>query len=371
MADQTKQESGRIIRICDIWCMREESEVSGLWKHRNSESNRIRGVVTTSRYGRRKKTMSGSSKSEWKISGTQDLSTGFISIKSRLRGRLRDEDSGLNEKWLKLCDFEKKTWAKDINISSRDQTCGSRLVSCSFLIKSDMGCVLSREVVQSDGELSGRYSKESRDVRDYHSYSHSRKAWLEQSNLVQLSEALKLVQWLLDDKEYVISQSLGVFQSGYAESSLQKRHSRVVTLESSRQLGMASALETLCGQAFGAKKYHMLGVYMQRSWIPDDIAELSGVVSVWVIPLHFAFCLSFPLQRFLQCQLKSHVPAFAAGVGLVVHFLVCWLFVDGLKLGAVGTMATNARISVDSLSICMTINGWENMIPLAFFAGTG
>ncbi|KAJ4897199.1 MATE efflux family protein [Raphanus sativus] len=229
-------------------------------------------------------------------------------------------------------------------------------------------------------------------------------------------------------------------------------------------LGMASALETLCGQAFGAKKYHMLGVYMQRSWIvlffccilllptylfttpvlkllgqPDDIAELSGVVSVWVIPLHFAFCLSFPLQRFLQCQLKSHVPAFGAGVGLVVHFLVCWLFVDGLKLGAVGTMATvsiswwvnilillaysvcggcpltwtgfsseaftglgefvklsassgvmlclenwyyriliimtgnlqNARIAVDSLSICMTINGWENMIPLAFFAGTG
>jgi MATE family multidrug resistance protein len=97
-------------------------------------------------------------------------------------------------------------------------------------------------------------------------------------------------------------------------------------------LGMASALETLCGQAFGAKKYHMLGVYMQRSWIvlffccvlllptyifttpvlkflgqPDDIAELSGVVAIWVIPLHFAFTLSFPLQRFLQCQLKNRV----------------------------------------------------------------
>nr|BAJ34454.1 unnamed protein product [Eutrema halophilum] len=31
----------------------------------------------------------------------------------------------------------------------------------------------------------------------------------------------------------------------------------------------------------------------------------------------------------------------------------------------------NPRIAVDSLSICMTINGWEMMIPLAFFAGTG
>ncbi|KAL1196398.1 Protein DETOXIFICATION 27 [Cardamine amara subsp. amara] len=229
-------------------------------------------------------------------------------------------------------------------------------------------------------------------------------------------------------------------------------------------LGMASALETLCGQAFGAKKYYMLGVYMQRSWIvlsfccllllptyllatpvlkflgqPDDIAELSGVVAVWVIPLHFAFALSFPLQRFLQCQLKNQVTAVASAVALVVHILVSWLFVDGLKLGVVGTMATisiswwvnvlillgyavcggcpltwtgfsseaftglweflklsassgvmlclenwyyriliimtgnlqNARIAVDSLSICMSINGWEMMIPLAFFAGTG
>lgn len=30
---------------------------------------------------------------------------------------------------------------------------------------------------------------------------------------------------------------------------------------------MGSALETLCGQAFGAGKLRMLGVYMQRSWI--------------------------------------------------------------------------------------------------------
>ncbi|PSS30146.1 Protein DETOXIFICATION like, partial [Actinidia chinensis var. chinensis] len=31
----------------------------------------------------------------------------------------------------------------------------------------------------------------------------------------------------------------------------------------------------------------------------------------------------------------------------------------------------NAEIAVDALSICMNINGWEMMIPLAFFAGTG
>jgi MATE family multidrug resistance protein len=31
------------------------------------------------------------------------------------------------------------------------------------------------------------------------------------------------------------------------------------------QLGMASALDTLCGQAFGARQYYLLGIYMQRA----------------------------------------------------------------------------------------------------------
>ncbi|CAA7045613.1 unnamed protein product, partial [Microthlaspi erraticum] len=130
-------------------------------------------------------------------------------------------------------------------------------------------------------------------------------------------------------------------------------------------LGMASALETLCGQAFGAKEHEMMGVYLQRSWIvlslcailllpmyifaspilkflgqPDDIAELSGVIAVWVIPVHFSFVFFFPLNRFLQCQLKNMVIAISAGVALVVHIFVCLLFVYGLKLGVIGTMAT-------------------------------
>jgi MATE family multidrug resistance protein len=33
------------------------------------------------------------------------------------------------------------------------------------------------------------------------------------------------------------------------------------------QLGMGSAVETLCGQAYGAHKYDMLGIYLQRSMI--------------------------------------------------------------------------------------------------------
>ncbi|CAL5323772.1 unnamed protein product [Camellia sinensis] len=210
-------------------------------------------------------------------------------------------------------------------------------------------------------------------------------------------------------------------------------------------LGMASALETLCGQAYGAKKYQMLGIYMQRSWIvlficgvillpfyifatpilkllgqPSDIAELSGV-------------------RFLQSQLKTAAIAWVSVAALAVHSLVSWWFVYRLKFDLVGVVVTlnfswwisvfglfayvvlggcpltwigfsieafsglwefvklsaasgvmlclenwyyrilvlmtgnlqNAEIAVDALSICMNINAWEMMIPLAFFAGIG
>lgn len=128
---------------------------------------------------------------------------------------------------------------------------------------------------------------------------------------------------------------------------------------------MASALETLCGQAFGAKKYHMLGIYMQRSWIvlflcailllpmylfatpilkllgqPSDLAEQAGMVSIWLIPLHFSFVFLFPLQRFLQCQLKNSIIAIMSAVALVVHIFVSWLFVYHFKFGLIGTALT-------------------------------
>lgn len=128
---------------------------------------------------------------------------------------------------------------------------------------------------------------------------------------------------------------------------------------------MASALETLCGQAYGAKKYHMLGIYMQRSWIvltvccvlllplylcaspllklmgqPADVAELSGEVARWLIPLHFSFAFQFPLQRFLQSQLKTAAIAWVTLVGLIVHVFVSWLLVAQFKLGLIGTAVT-------------------------------
>ncbi len=85
---------------------------------------------------------------------------------------------------------------------------------------------------------------------------------------------------------------------------------------------MESALETLCGQAFGAGQVYMLGVYMQRSWIilwisciillpiyvfatpilkllgqEDDIADLAGKFTILVIPQLFSLAINFPAQK--------------------------------------------------------------------------
>ncbi|GAB4861311.1 Protein DETOXIFICATION 27 [Ancistrocladus abbreviatus] len=229
-------------------------------------------------------------------------------------------------------------------------------------------------------------------------------------------------------------------------------------------LGMASALETLCGQAFGAKRLDMLGIYLQRSWIvlflccvillpiyiwagpilkligmSDEVANESELVALWMIPLHFSFAFEFPLQRYLQSQLKTQIIAWVSLGAFVVNIFLSWLLVDVIPLGVVGLSIAldvswwamvfgllaytvfggcpdtwsgfswqafsglwefvklsaaagvmlclenwyyrilvlmtgklkNAEIAVDALSICMSINGWEMMIPLAFFAAAG
>lgn len=73
---------------------------------------------------------------------------------------------------------------------------------------------------------------------------------------------------------------------------------------------------------------------------PSDVAELSGQVALWLIPLHFCFVFQFPLQRFLQSQMKNRVIAWGSLGALVVHVLVSWLFVYRLKLGLVAATVT-------------------------------
>lgn len=130
------------------------------------------------------------------------------------------------------------------------------------------------------------------------------------------------------------------------------------------QLGMGSALETLCGQAFGAGQLDMLGVYLQRSWIilattalplsliyifaenilkligeTQEISEAAGVFARWMLPQLFAFALTFPLNKFLQSQRKMMVLSVTAGVTLLLHAFFSWLFIVKLGWGLAGAAA--------------------------------
>jgi MATE family multidrug resistance protein len=126
-------------------------------------------------------------------------------------------------------------------------------------------------------------------------------------------------------------------------------------------LGMGSAVETLCGQAYGAHKYEMLGIYLQRSTILlmaaglpltlvyvfsepllvllGESATIASAASIFVyglIPQIFAYAANFPIQKFLQAQSIVAPSAIISAVTLVVHILATWVVVYYLGWGLLG-----------------------------------
>lgn len=127
---------------------------------------------------------------------------------------------------------------------------------------------------------------------------------------------------------------------------------------------MSSATETLCGQAFGAGQYHMMGIYLQRSLIINlatgtillpvfifagdifklvgeqtDIANEAGYISLWFIGILYFFIFSLTIQKYLQAQLKNMILGWLSAVAFVVHVLFSWIFVSKLNLGIPGAMS--------------------------------
>ncbi|KAL3502070.1 hypothetical protein ACH5RR_036519 [Cinchona calisaya] len=126
-------------------------------------------------------------------------------------------------------------------------------------------------------------------------------------------------------------------------------------------LGMGSAVETLCGQAFGAKKYDMLGIYLQRSTIllsltgvlltiiyvfskpiliflgqSPQIASAAALFVYGLIPQIFAYAVNFPIQKFMQAQSIVQPSAYISTATLVLHLLLSWVAVYKIGLGLLG-----------------------------------
>ncbi|XP_050265030.1 protein DETOXIFICATION 27-like [Quercus robur] len=290
-----------------------------------------------------------------------------------------------------------------------------------------------------------------------------RQTWLESKKLWAIAGP-SIFSRLAMFSMTVITQSFSGHLSDLDLAAISIASTVIIAITFGFLLGMASALETLCGQAYGARQYHMLGIYLQRSWIvlfscsilllplflfatpilklmgqTDAVAEQSGVVAMWLIPMHLSFPFQFTLQRFLQSQVKTWVLAYISGGALALHVFVSWFFVYKLRVGIVGAALTldfswwvtvlglfvyvvcggcadswtgfsgqafvglweffklsvasgvmvalenfyyrvliivsgylhNTEVAVDALSICITIFGWESMIPLGFLAAAG
>ncbi|KAI4341194.1 hypothetical protein MLD38_025949 [Melastoma candidum] len=96
-------------------------------------------------------------------------------------------------------------------------------------------------------------------------------------------------------------------------------------------LGMSSATETFCGQAFGAKQNNMMGIYLQRSWIVN-VATVTILLSV------------------------------SSGVMLCLE-----LWYQAILVLLAGYL-DDATVEISAFSFCMTINSLEFMICLSFLS---
>lgn len=132
-------------------------------------------------------------------------------------------------------------------------------------------------------------------------------------------------------------------------------------------MGLSGALETLCGQAYGARQLAMLGVYLQRGFVVlgamsvpvavlwlflepilvalgqrPEIAHVAGIYAFYLIPELFALALFQPLVRFMQAQNVTAPLAWCSLGALAVHIPANYALIHGLGLGVRGAAAASS-----------------------------
>ncbi|EFJ15284.1 hypothetical protein SELMODRAFT_118985 [Selaginella moellendorffii] len=142
-------------------------------------------------------------------------------------------------------------------------------------------------------------------------------------------------------------------------------------------MGMSAALETLCGQAYGAKQHSLLGVYLQRAifvlllisipisilwfYIGDVLRALGQDPLIsshteeyarFLVPGLFGSALVWPSVKFLQAQYVVAPMAIFSLITAIVHVFLCWIFIYQLHIGAKGA------------AICVSISYWLNALML-------
>ncbi|XP_019161860.1 PREDICTED: protein DETOXIFICATION 16-like [Ipomoea nil] len=144
--------------------------------------------------------------------------------------------------------------------------------------------------------------------------------------------------------------------------------------------GLAGALDTLCGQSYGAKQYQMLGIFMQRGmlvmllvcipvagvWAYTDrilslcgqdpeISDAAGEYARFLIPSIFPYAILRCFVSFLQAQNNVVPMMFTVGIAALVHVLSCWVLVFKSGMGFTGAAMANA------------ISYWVNVVLLGVY----
>ncbi|CAN6445893.1 unnamed protein product [Victoria cruziana] len=145
-------------------------------------------------------------------------------------------------------------------------------------------------------------------------------------------------------------------------------------------IGMASALETLCGQAYGAGQYQKLWLYTQKATVSlllvcipitilwfymeklliligqdPHISFEAGKYAVCLIPGLFAAAFLQPMVKFLQSQGLVLPLLVTSAVTLCLHVPVCWLLLFKTSVGHVGA------------AIAVSLSYWVNVAALALY----
>ncbi|XP_048136338.1 protein DETOXIFICATION 12-like isoform X2 [Rhodamnia argentea] len=149
-------------------------------------------------------------------------------------------------------------------------------------------------------------------------------------------------------------------------------------------LGMATALETLCGQAYGAQQYHKIGTqtytaifsltlvciplsflwfYMGKLLVlmgqDPLISREAGRFIVWLVPALFAYAVLQSLVRYFQIQSLTTPMLIGSCATLCLHVPLCWVLVfkSGLhNLGAALALGISYWLNVIFLGLYMTFS---------------
>ncbi|BFG29182.1 hypothetical protein CerSpe_154570 [Prunus speciosa] len=145
-------------------------------------------------------------------------------------------------------------------------------------------------------------------------------------------------------------------------------------------VGLSGALETLCGQGFGAKLYRMLGIYLQASSIisflvsiiisvvwfytepilillhqDPQISKSAALYMKFLIPGLFAYGFMQNILRFLQTQSVVMPLVFFSLIPVVIHICVAYALVHWTALGFKGA------------PLACSISLWIAMLMLAMY----